>query len=185
MAGEVMASPRRDDKNNAQFDATVEQLHVLGLSQHRIAKELGVSRWQVRKAGDRLGLAWDDTSTADAVRASAAQARRDRVSLLLRWQDMAHHQLDAAETSHALDEQQRAVVMAGISTDKAVALAKLATVEPAMTEERAEEAGRSLQMLMNTVKQSTGYLELAKKLGATPDQLEHARYHDQIHADND
>lgn len=176
MAGEVEhleQPPRRDDKNTLIHDA-VGQLHALGLSQHKIAQQLGVSRWQVRKAGERLGLEWNDTTTAEAVKASAAQARRDRVALMVRWQDMAHHQLNAAETSPDLEEQQRAVVMAGISTDKTVALAKLAAVEP-MEDDGTAEAGRTLQMLMDTVKKSVGYMDLARELGATDEQLQHSR----------
>lgn len=160
--------PRRDDKKD-RLDAAVTISHNLGMSQNETARELRVSRWQVRKASERLGIEWGDDRSHEAVKAAAAKARRDRVNLIVRWQDMANDQLDAAENESAADVRYQSVVMAGIATDKAINLAKLATVEP--DDDGMSEGMRHITMLSGMINRSVAYMDLAKRLGATEDQL--------------
>lgn len=166
------ADSKKDD-DTERLDILVEQCHRAGMTQGETARELRVSRWAVRKSAERRSLDWPNAEhTAAATKAAAAKARRERTKLLERWQDMANDQLDSAETEQLPDLQQRAIVMAGIATDKSVALAKLSTIEP--DDDGMEDGVRSLDMLMSTVKQSASLMELARKLGATDEQLEQA-----------
>lgn len=147
---EPYTPPRRSDKT--ALDAAVKHCHEQGMSQNGTARELSVSRWQVRVASQRLGITWTDNRSAAAVRAAAAHARNDRVELLERWQSVAHDQLDSAELYGTLDDQQRSIVMAGIATDKAVALAKLAAIEP--SDYGPHEASSKLAELMQSVREA-------------------------------
>lgn len=126
-------TPRPGGQLKRAVDDRVSALHSAGISQGGIAKELGVSRWQVRKAGERLGLSWDTTITEVAVRASAEHARRDRDRLAQRYLDLSHDFLDQVEEytadinpSHAWE----ALKSAATSTDKLTALHALSARHP-------------------------------------------------------
>lgn len=125
---------RPGDHPKRAVDARVSALYSAGMSQGGIAKELGISRWQVRKAGERLGLEWNTTTTAVAVQAAAEQARRDRDRLAARYLDLSHDFLDQVEEytadinpSHAWESLKSAAT----ATDKLVALQALSARYPA------------------------------------------------------
>lgn len=133
---------RPGDHLKSGLDSRVRALHAAGMSQGGIARELAVSRWQVRKSGERLGLSWDTTITEVAVRASAEHARRDRDRLAERYLDLSHDFLDKVEEytadtnpSHAWE----ALKSAATATDKLVALHALTARYPVDT------AGESMQ----------------------------------------
>lgn len=129
-----MTTPRPGDCPKNTVDGRVSALHSAGMSQGGIARELGISRWQVRKAGERLGLEWNTTTTATAVQAAAEHARRDRDRLAQRYLDLSHDLLDKVEEyaadinpSHAWESLRSAAT----ATDKLVALQALSARYPA------------------------------------------------------
>ena len=125
---------RPGDHLKSGLDSRVSALHSAGMSQGGIARELAVSRWQVRKAGERLGLEWDTTITEVAVRASAEHARRDRDRLAQRYLDLSHDLLDKVE-EYAADfnpeHMWQALRSSATATDKLVALQALTARYPA------------------------------------------------------
>lgn len=141
--------PGRGDKST---DEAIRTCHSAGMSQQRTADSLSISRWQVRKASERMDLAWDTGATAEAAEAAAKHARIDRVGLLTRWQEVAHHQLDEFEGAELPDLKRNHLVMAGIATDKAIALARLSITEP--DESGMNEVAASFKLLGETIRQS-------------------------------
>ena len=125
---------RPGDPLKSGLDSRVSALHAAGMSQGGIARELAVSRWQVRRAGERLGLEWDTTTTAKAVQAAAEQARRDRDRLAQRYLDLSHDLLDKVE-EYAADinptHAWESLKSAATATDKLVALQALSARYPA------------------------------------------------------
>lgn len=129
-----MTTPRPGDCPKNAVDGRVSALHSAGMSQGGIAREMGVSRWQVRKAGERLGLEWNTTATAKAVQAAAEQARRDRDRLAQRYLDLSHDLLDKVEEYAAdfnPDHMWQALRSSATATDKLVALQALSARYPA------------------------------------------------------
>lgn len=128
---------RRPGGREKAIDEQVAYLFADGHSQGSIARHMGVSRWQVRKSGERLGLEWNTTATATAVQAAAEQARRDRDRLAQRYLDLSHDLLDRVEEysadinpSHAWESLKSAAT----ATDKLVALHALSARHPVDTD---------------------------------------------------
>lgn len=135
-------TPRRGEHLKSGLDSRVRALHAAGMSQGGIARELAVSRWQVRKAGERLGLSWNTTITEVAVAAAAEHARRDRDRLAQRYLDLSHDLLDKVEEYTAdinPDHMWQALKSSATATDKLVALHALTARYPA------DAAGESMQ----------------------------------------
>lgn len=125
-----------DHPKNA-VDDRVRALHSAGMSQGGIAREMGVSRWQVRCAGERLGLEWNTTTTATAVQAAAEHARRDRDQLAQRYLDLSHDLLDKVEESAADINPTHAwesLRSAATATDKLIGLHALSARHPVDTD---------------------------------------------------
>lgn len=130
------------DHLKSGLDDRVRALHAAGTSQGGIARELAVSRWQVRKAGERLGLSWDTSITEVAVAAAAEHARRDRDRLAQRYLDLSHDLLDKVEEYSAdfnPDHMWQVLKSSATATDKLVALHALTARYPVDT------AGESMQ----------------------------------------
>lgn len=137
------------------LERRVRSLHAQGLSQARIAAELGVSRHVVRSAAATLGLSWDRAATAAATAAASADARRDRVALLVRFIDLANDSLDVAENPAAsAEERHAAVIHAGIAADKAAVLSR--GIGDFETEASEEAARADLRNLIDAIHASAG-----------------------------
>lgn len=135
-------TPQPGDHLKSGLDSRVKALHTAGMSQGGIARELAVSRWQIRKSGERLGLSWNTAITEVAVAAAAEHARRDRDRLAQRYLDLSHDFLDKVEEYAAdinPDHMWQALKSSATATDKLVALHALTARYPADT------AGESMQ----------------------------------------
>lgn len=133
-----------------KLDAKVAKLHAAGLSQGAITRELGVSRWTVRKSAERLGLTWDTTRTAKAVEAAARFAKAERVELMQRWNDLANDELDRAENETDFMERRNAIESAATATANVARLARVTREdkqEAAEDDESLDEINKFLDML--------------------------------------
>lgn len=106
------------------LEAQVEQLHAAGYSQGNIADTLGVTRYAVRRAADRLGLEWNIEFTAKATAERVKRLQSARIDLAQRFIDVAHEELDQAERAETTAERNAATTRAAIAADKAEQLGR-------------------------------------------------------------
>lgn len=152
------------------LDARVKTAHGAGLTQGETARELGVSRWTVRKASERMALEWPHAArTEAATKAAKAKASRDRFALLQRWTDLSHDLLDHAERATDAEGLWAYVRPAAVATDKAAHLAALALREP--DSDGLEEARRHMTLIGATINKSAAMAQLARARGATEEEI--------------
>ena len=85
----------------------VRELYDQGRGRNAIAKELGVTTYQVDRACQELGITWEGSVPAMAVRVRSQRAANERAGVADKFRQLAHRELDKALNAEEPDADVR------------------------------------------------------------------------------